>query len=698
KRLMGFLTTGGILGSILGGLLVGFLSQTALAGGLLPLACIMLLGCGLISRGVFKVPQEGTAAAGWPPARETGPEKAEASFRASFDAVRKNRLLASIAGIVALGVIVSTCVEFQFLSAAYGHYFGSGRALRVALQTFFGFFDPALTLFVLFLNIAVAGFLFKKLKSFGTLLFTPAVLVAASAAVLCLPFGLLIGILIRGADEGTSFAVNQSARELLYIPVPARLRHRAKPFIDMFVSQSAKVAGAVVLYLFAVALHKEIKGFTPVFDSNLARELSWVVIVLLIPWAVLSYRAGRAYLDAIGDNIHPLWPRAEKELAEKLDVGRAKLVFDTIDSRNHSSVLYALHLFDLLAEDQLTPDVKEALAEKSAEVRAAAVADRFEAEGTPQLLTVLDDMPAEEVLTEIPLIMSSAQYQEVMEAYFDKVRGELPGAEVKRMELAKAIGFMGPDSRLASRLPELIDDGSSQVSRIAMRSAARLKREDALPAIIRRLENVLTEPDAADALQKYGDRAASALAGSLQDRARGPALRRAAVEVLGKIGTPTAGLALADELADGPGDLDPAVIDALDRLRSEHEEVSVPPDTVGRKTLELAQAYCRTYLELQVLGRGAGAEDARQRLEGSLRATLADIFKLLGLSYPQKDIRTVYQNISTGRRHAVGHAVEWLDNVLKKDIRDLVLPLVEDLEPEEKARRLEKVLRTLSQH
>ena len=688
RRLMRFLTTGGVLGSVLGGLLVGFLSRTALAGGLLPLACFMLLACVLVVRGLFKAPHESPA-----PAGDDAGGMRKAGLRASFDAVRRNKFLSLIAGLVAVSVIVSTCIEFQFLSAAYGRFISD----RNALQAFFGFFDPALTLFTLCLNIIIGGYLLKNLDAARALLLTPGALLAGSLAVLCLPFGLFPGILIKGTDESMAFAVNQPAREILYIPVSAPLRHKAKPFIEMFISQVAKVIGALVLLAFALALNKRIEGFTPVFDSMLARDLSWVVIVFLVPWAVLSLKAGKGYLATLRGNIHPLWDRAEKELAEKLDVGRAKLVFDTIDSRNYSSVLYALHLFDLLAQDKLTPDVKNILAEKAGEVRAAAIADRFEAEGTAQLSAVLDDLPPEDVLTEIPIIMSSAEYQQVMEDYFEKVRGESPGAEVKRMELAKAIGLMSPDSLLASRLPELIDDDSPRVSCLALKSAARLRREDALPAIIRKLGNALTVEDAADALEKYGDRAAEALDETLRDQTRELALRRAAAGVLGRIGTQPAGLALAGALEHGPGDLDPAVIDALDRIRSEHEEITVPRDVVGRKTFDLIRAYCRTYIDLQGLGPGADTEALRHGLAGNLYATLADIFKLLGLSYSQKDIRTAYQNISTGHRHAAGHAVEWLDNTLKKDVKEVLLPIVEDLDPEEKTRRIEKVLRILSQ-
>jgi hypothetical protein len=80
----------------------------------------------------------------------------------------------------------------------------------------------------------------------------------------------------------------------------------------------------------------------------------------------------------------------------------------------------------------------------------------------------------------------------------------------------------------------------------------------------------------------------------------------------------------------------------------------------------------------------------------NLEVLFADIFKLLGLYYSQKDMRTAYQNIKTGTRNSVANAIEWLDNALKKDVKDALLPVVEDLDPEEKTTKFQKILKDFS--
>jgi AAA family ATP:ADP antiporter len=689
KRLIGFLNSGGILGGVLGGLLVGFLSETVLGVWLMPLACVMLFGCVLVVRAIFMTQEKRSQADDREPAGHGFPERQKVGFLDSFGAVRKDRFLTLIAVIVAIGVIVSTCIEFQFLSASYLHF----SARPKALQAFFGFFDPALTIFALFLNFLMAGYFLRKLNAAHTLLLTPAVILVCSLAVLLTPFGLLPGILIRGADESLDFSVSHPIREILYIPVSAHLRHKAKAFIDMFVSQFSKVVGALVLLAFALLLNKKVEGLTPAFDPALARYLSWVIIAFLVPWAWFSLKIGKEYLATLQGNIKPIWDRAEKDLTAKVDVEYAKLVFDTIDSRNRSSVLYALHLYDLLAQDKLSPDIKKIIEEKSVEVRTAALMDRFTAEGTARFPEIPDDLRPEDILAEIPLILSSDEYQQVMKSYLDKVLAESPPSEIHKMELAKAIGLMAPASPLADPLPGLIDDPSPEVSCFALKSAARLKRVGDIPAIIRKLGNFVTLEDAVDALHKYGDAAIGPLEENLHDGSKEMVLRMAVVEVLSRIGTRKAVQALMEELEHGSGGLDEALIDALDRVRSEDAEIPLSVLALKRKTFSFIKKYCQTFVDIQRLGPGEENAKLRHQLARNLEIYFAEIFKLLGLYYPQEDIRTAFQNIGKGTRNSVADAIEWLDNALKKDVKDALLPIVEDLDPAEKMARFQKMLK-----
>jgi AAA family ATP:ADP antiporter len=689
KRLIGFISSGGILGGILGGLLAGVLTRANLGILLLPLACGLMIACVFVVRAVFRDRQRPPAMAKPVLSKKGQTEAPKVGFKDSFNAVRHSPYLTLIAAVVAIGIIVSTLIEFQFFSAADVHY----KNRIKDMQAFFGFFFAGLTIFAFFLNAFFTGNFIKKMGVKLTVLLTPVVLLLCSVVVLIAPFALLPAIFIKGSDESLDFSLKQTVREILYIPVASGLKFKAKPFIDMFISRVAKVVAALILLVFALLLNKEVKYLTPVFDTGLAKQLSWIVIVFLIPWAVLSLKIGKEYVTTINRSIKMKWDRVDQSVREQLDVDSAKEIFDAMESRNRSAVLYAMHVFDLLQRDKLSPEIKNLISEKAGEVRVSSLSDLFNAEGAAGFPEKAEDIRQEDLVTDIRETMSLDAYQKLMEGHAGNVMAESQKSEVEKMELAKAIGLMSPDAPLTDRLEALIDDHSPDVSCYALKSAARLKKVSYIPAIIRKLSHPSTREDAISALHKYGQSAMPALEENLSDRRLDLNLRKAVVETLARLGTQKAAFALAEELDQGGGELDPEIIDALDRIRTEKGDVALPTRVAKRKVFSLVHKYCRAFLDFQELGHGESTEAARHRLKRDLETLLPDIFKLLGLVYPQEEIRKAYQNIETGTRNSIAYAIELLDNTLKKDMRDIIIPLVEDLSSSERQRIFQKILK-----
>ncbi len=699
KRLIGFISSGGILGGVLGGLLAGFLTRSNQAMFLLPLGSVMLFVCAFVVWAVYRVrPKKSVEVSRVQPGMGQ-PEGPKVGFKASFNAVRKNRYLTLIAGIVGIGIIVSTFIDFQYLSAVQDSFEHRYRfSVDVAyknMQAFLGFFFGAMPLLAFFLNAFLTGKLLKKMKA--TLLLAPMTLLAGSLAILVTPFVWFYPmLLVKGCDEGLDFSLKQTVREILYIPVGSDLKFKAKPFIDMFITRAAKVVAAIILYVFALLQNFKIEGFTPLFDPSLAKRLSWIVIAFLIPWVVFSLNVGRGYVNAITGSIKRKWERVDQAVTEQLDIDSAKEVFDAMDSRNRSSALYAMHLFDLLQRDKLTPQVKSIIAEKASEARALSLGDLFNAEGCGGLPQTDEEVSEADLITDVREILSMDAYQELMNRHADKVMEESQQAETEKMELAKAIGLMEPDAPLTEKLEALIDDNSPDVSSYALKSAARLKKEKHIPAIIRRLADHRIREDAIAALHKYGEPARRHLEESLMDCRRPLPLRLGVVEVLARFGTQEAASTLLDVLERGTGELDSEIIDALDRIRTEKPDIQFSDRVAKRKTLLLVKKHCRAFLDLHGLEPGEENEAARHELERTLEASFADIFKLLGLFYPHEEILKAYQNIKTGTRDSVAYAVELLDNTLKKEVRDVILPLVEDLTIPERRQRFEKTVALLT--
>ena len=118
----------------------------------------------------------------------------------------------------------------------------------------------------------------------AALLVLPAAALCGSLGFLAVP-ALWIGSALNTTDNGFSYSINQSAKEVLYVPTTRLEKYQAKAFIDMFVQRFAK-ALAVGLNL---AITTVLVGFSGV------RWLSLLTVVILVIWLQIVRFAGREF-------------------------------------------------------------------------------------------------------------------------------------------------------------------------------------------------------------------------------------------------------------------------------------------------------------------------------------------------------------------------------------------------------------------
>ena len=88
-------------------------------------------------------------------------------------------------------------------------------------------------------------------------------------------------------------------------------------------------------------------------------------------------------------------------------------------------------------------------------------------------------------------------------------------------------------------------------------------------------------------------------------------------------------------------------------------------------------------------------------LKEKLDRNLEQIFRLLGLRYPSKDIYNAYQGIISNKKSLRASSVEFLDNVLGGDLKKYILPILEQDSPKAVIQQSQKLfnirIETLSQ-
>jgi len=686
KRMIGFIGSGAQLGAILGGVLAGVLARKA-PQLLLPLAAGMLgLGIVVVSA-IFKRRGQKSEEINRE-ARDNLVGSNKVGFRDAFETTRQSPYLLLLAGIMMATLVVSTLIDWQFNSIVSSKVEGESN-----LASFFGYFNAGTMFFAFLFQLLLTSPIIKAFRIRGALLFYPLILFLGTGgiglAALAGIIPLVPAILIKASDKGLAYSLNQSVRELLYIPISPEQKYKSKIFIDMFLNRFAKGLGAIIL---AVLLWLVPRAPGPQGGQGAIRYISLIVLAIIAVWVFLNFRIGREYGNLVKGKLKKQYERGDLLVDQRLDVDFTKLVFDTLESKNRSSVLYSMNLFDLIRQDKLTPEVRKLISYRTDEIRAASLGGMFEQTETGLGPKTEDELSEDVLKKEVQEIMNLDVYQDVMKDYLEKTLADRSaGAEVARMEAAKAIGFMGSRAPLVGKLEDLLEDGSPEVSRYAIQSAAALKRRVDVPVLVQKLKSPALREDAMDALRKFGPRIAGTMSDYLADRGEDTELRKTAAVILASIGTQEAADYLSWELTGAGDALVNEIIDALDRIRTADSRIRFPGETIRVTISKETRLYCQDLVDLHN-GSQPLEENASRRREKRLSDRLWNIFKLLGLIYPQEDMIKAYQNLKVGTKNSVAYSLELLDNILERDIRDIIFPVVEDLPLEEKVKRCRNLL------
>ncbi len=654
KRLIGFFGSGGILGGIVAGVVTALIAKKGNEHELFLLVIGLLVVCIFVVRAIFAWQKKvaGTITSGVQKPLTHGREIETAGFRVSYDTVRRDSYLRLLAFVVVLTVIVSTFIDWQFKSIVDNNLWAKGN-----LTSFFGMFQAGLLVFSFLIQILLTSNLVKRFGILVLLMVYPAFLLFGSLGVAAFAT-LALGILIKGSDKSLSYSVNQSARELLYIPVAPEKKYKAKAFIDMFLNRFSKTTGAAVLIV--------IFQLVP----DVSNHRTWIQAVsvvsasFILGWILLNLKVSKKYVSTVKEKLEKEWERGDRIVDRAMDVETAKLVFDTLESKNRSSGLYAMHVYDLLKRDKLTPEIKKLVGYESDEVRVASLGVLMEAEESPWTAHPDEELPANVLEKEIREIMELESYQQLMNGFADRIIPEKgQDAETAKMELAKAISLMDVHSPLAGRLDELLRDESQAVGRYAMEAAAKFKIREHVPLLIQKLADPLAKEDARSALEKYGPKIMGMLGDYLEDPAEPLDIRLAVTSVLAGIGTPDVAELFLRALRENQEELQSELIDALDKIRSRTPSLQVPQEAVLMLIVKEVVHY---------------AHDKRP-------SAVINIFKLLGLVYSHEDIFRAYQNIQVRTKDSVAYALELLDYTIEKEMRDLIFPVLEDFTAEKKS-------------
>ena len=261
----------------------------------------------------------------------------------------------------------------------------------------------------------------------------------------------------------------------------------------------------------------------------------------------------------------------------------------------------------------------------------------------------------------------------------DRVRALLAVAKETelRAELAAALAAH-PKPVAGGELVDHLERESLDVQRAAIASMGLSRHARHIDFLIRRLTESQLRRDARKSLALYGDPIVPTILFELDNAERSLRLREALAKVLEDVGTQAATDALIVHLSANDPTLRRVVLRSLSRLRQANPDLIFTKDSVDRALMADTERYYDLARGIDLPWSDAPHEQLLRRALGEKqRETLEDMFLLLGLRHPAKDIATAYQGIQSSTPRIRASALEFLENVLKTRFKPLVLPILD---------------------
>lgn len=464
------------------------------------------------------------------------------------------------------------------------------------------------------------------------------------AALLVLPLGftasaaliLFTGTLwaVAGArvlGSTLRYTLDKTTREVLFVPLPAELRRRVKPFIDVTMDRIAKAATAVVM----LAL---IQPWGLGLDW---RQLSYATLAITGLWIAVAVRARREHLQSFRASIEARTITTDAVTTRAGEAATVETLVEELSDPDPAAVLYAIEMLEGLDKPHLvTPlllrhesgpvrvralhalasgrsrvahrwrgAVQRMTRDEDVDVRAAALEALATLAGQDAAATMsghLDDPEPRVAVAAAAALARSGREPDVLRAAetFQRLIADTRdvGAAGRR-EAARALAAV-EDRRFRTLLATLLHDHRADVVIEAIRSARGLGASDGLflPGLLSSLGQRGLKQAARETLAAWGEAGIPALRYALENPHEHVWVRRHVPSTLALLPHQSAMDALAGSLDTPDGFLRYKVIAAIERLRRNHPALVVPQPPIEALLVKDAARYCNV-LSLGEIGR-----------------------------------------------------------------------------------------------
>ena len=717
KRLFGFIGAGAIAGGVFGGYLTSLVVTAFGNKQVIFLAAILILCCIPIIRKIWKLRIHKLNAY----VRMQRKHNEATYEESSFKIIAKSKHLTFLALITGIGVIVAKLVDFQFSDFA-------NKAITDTdeLASFFGFWFSTFNVLALVLQLFLTNRVLSKLGVASTMLILPLAIGLGSLLFLTFP-ELWVLVIIKGIDGSFKQSLNKAAVELSIMPIPLQIKNQAKSYIDVAVDSIATgIAGFMLIFL--------IKRL----DLNTS-YITIIIILFVFIWILLIYRLREAYFESFRTNIERTLNEnlnTAKRSKNESTIAYARRI---LMEGQELQILALLERLNTSQQNSLKQNVIGLLNHPSNRIKSAAIKQFYlydkgtALDKVEHLIGIKDD---ELVFTALAYILnhSSIKERQFFSKYLDHKSDYIANAALlclakeasENQKLALQFGLYSRiDNRVTilnnpdntereSSIAELLitiaeskmvkhysfiavhlHNKSQYIVKHAIKAAGITANEQFIEALLQLLLEKRYRKRATMALRDYGVNMIDYIIKLEKSEIHSKEINKYIPKIIESFSNQKAVAILLRLLISKDIVIRLAASKSLTKLKRKSSKLYFNKRSLKKRILNESRYYKRSIdaiaslqnaINLKLVDGDTLDHDteiliARQSLievlDDQADLSLKAIFNLLSLVYEESDIDMTYAALSSNIKEARINALEFLDNLLQRQLKHRILPLVE---------------------
>ncbi len=676
KRIIGGIDIGQLSAAILASLIIPFLGE------LIPETADYLLICGisLIISSLFLL----LITAKYDLSKAEISDIKEEASDTRLRSLRKDHYVKLLSVFLILSMTAFTFVQFSFQNVVAQQYPDEDN-----LRNFLAFF----TLAVLILGLLMQTFVNDKIISeYGLkvtltilpvilLVFTVGAIVAgtvfgyqASGEASFIWFFLLIAVSrlfnfsLRDSLENPTF-------KLYFMPLDNRIRFNIQTKVEGVVNESARLlAGGLILGLSYLTFFELI-------------HYSYFLLMVIVGYFLIIGHLHNEYRNKIRLKLEQQ-QRAAREIVQTPVQMLTQELSDSLTDERINKVVFSYKLLEKINPQLLPQSINRMMGHNSSEIHEFAQNKMNEIKGTSvsdQYVISLNEQPGGK-----KKVVSDKDLLELFRS------GDIGKSRVSKLaksnntddrQYAAELLANTEEEENISFLIELLHDVDAKVRLTAIKTAQRRYNDEIIRALIQNLKDPAFSVPAASTVSLIGVRALDVMDASFYKSGQSPQIMQRIVQIMGRIGGTRARTMLWNKI-DYPDKMMASQV--LLALGNSGFKAGVNQVTRIKYAIESdIEDIAWNMAAIDEVGEEHFGKEIKTALEEEIDYDISHIYMLLSMLYDAQSIQLVKENIESGTNEGITYAVELLDVFLSEDLKQRIIPVLDDMSYAEKAKRLE---------